>query len=90
MIPLVLTPVAPIGKRIMATFHGRYEVDDYPPSPRGRAVRDLRVELGLGLRDTAMALGLTAVQLSDLERGRATTDWDEVERRVRALAGGVA
>lgn len=82
-----LTPVTPIGKRTMVTFHGDYEVDAFPPSPRGRALRDLRVELGQGLRETARALGLSAVQLSDLERGRATTDWDEIERRLRAIGG---
>lgn len=45
--------------------------DEYPPHPTGQLVRDLRVTLGIALRDASKALGLTAVELSSLERGSA-------------------
>jgi hypothetical protein len=64
--------VLPVGKE--AHTHlctGReIEMDKYPESPTGDLMRDLRVTLGIGLRDAARLLGLQAVELSGLEMGR--------------------
>lgn len=62
-------------------------LDTYPPSPRGERLRALRVELGLGLREAARALGVKASELSGLEFGRARladeAEWDRAEAMIR-------
>jgi hypothetical protein len=86
-----LTPVAPVGSHrsnafVRATTGCTYreiEVLDYPPSPDGERLRALRQSLDLSLRDACQRLGLRPSELSSLEHGRATTDWAEVERRLR-------
>lgn len=70
-----ITPVEPIGKCVAVTLHGDFEMDQYPPSPRGVALRRLRVGLELGLREASRKLGISAVNLSRLEMGKATCDW---------------
>lgn len=84
--------VQPIGKRkAFGHVHyadkphewGEIEIDDYPPSPEGEKLRGLRLRLGMGLREAAHALGLTAVQLSNVERGGAVVDWAEAANALR-------
>jgi hypothetical protein len=65
--------VAPDGWHLGRTIHGHVRVPSYPADTEraGKALRDLRVERGYGLRETAMLLGMTALELSELERGAA-------------------
>lgn len=62
--PSVCDLVAPIGNH--------HELPVYPESPRGKALRDLRVSRGLSLREAARAAGLSDERLGGLERGRYT------------------
>lgn len=91
-----LLPVAPIGTHRSAAFvcgphtSGLREIEEptYPPSPRGDALRELRAREGahVTIREAARLLGISAVDVSALELGRATLsdeDWDEAERRIR-------
>jgi hypothetical protein len=72
-----LTPVPPTCLRETHGFVTRGDgcgtervtIPEYPPSPGGEALRTLRVKLGLSLRDAARALGVTAVEMSGVERG---------------------
>jgi hypothetical protein len=62
----------------------------YPPSPRGEALRALRVDLRIGLREAATAMGLSAVELGEIERGvsvpeeEASWAWLEAALRERS------
>lgn len=63
----------------------------YPDSPTGQLMRDLRVTLGVSLRDASKALGLAAAELSGLEMGRLELvdeagGFQEVVRRYILLA----
>ena len=52
----------------------------------GQAFRAVRVEFGLGLRETAAAYGVTAVEVSALERGeRVFPSTDEFWCALRQL-----
>ncbi len=64
-------------------YWGEIGLPAYPDSPQGRELRDLRVRLGLSLRQACAALGLSAVDCSLLERGGAECDWEEAARRLR-------
>lgn len=65
---------------------GPFEIPDYPRSENGQRLRALRVSKEVGLRDTAKALGLSALELSELERGaRTTDDWPALLAAVDAL-----
>lgn len=85
---LAITRVAPIGEQVgealVCGFDGcgleEVAVPVYPPSPMGRKLRDLRLALGLNLRAAAARLGISASDLSALERGSATCAWAEAER----------
>lgn len=94
MADLVVTQVAPIGKR---TVHGfghladgtpiyEWEANVYPPSTDGTALRELRRELDIGLRDAAKRMGISVVQLSALELGSATCDRETAQRLLRGGA----
>lgn len=64
--------------------------DAFPPEAEaaGRELRRLRVEVaGLTLREAAKALGISIVQLSDLERGRARCDGDAVVEAYKRAKG---
>lgn len=85
-------PVAPIGTR--TTFGhqnmgdkphvwGEFEVNEYPDSWEGLRLQVLRRELGLYLGDAARILGIGVAQMSSLERGAATCDWDVAMRLLR-------
>lgn len=68
---------------------GEIQIPDYPPSPRGRALKNLRTRLGLTLREASRRLGLRVVEYSRLEYGAAVVDnWDEAERILRHGGGG--
>lgn len=92
-VKFTVVPVAPIGSHETVAHVNRghlgsgfevIAVDDYPPHPRGDALRAARVDVSLGLRDAAKILGVTPVDLSAVEHGRASfasdAEWD------RALA----
>ena len=84
---LPITPIAPVGKRLASGFVrradgcsvGTFETDEYPASPAGEHFRKLRIGRDLSLRETARILGISPVDLSALENGRASTDWDAME-----------
>lgn len=64
----------------------------YPPSPHGAELRQLRTLLGLSIGEAARALGVSAVELSDLERGRRVpvdpSDWKPARAVLSALERG--
>lgn len=66
------TEVKPAGERGTMTFHGMVKLKDYPEDPRGEALRVLRIEKNLGLREGARLFGITAPEMSGLEFGRYT------------------
>jgi len=88
---LEISPVAPSGRSVKnmlvsyrdgtGAFEAR-ETDDYAKSPDGLALRDERVRLGLSLGAAARAFGLRVSEVSDLEHGRVTCDW-QVARDMR-------
>ncbi len=89
-------PVAPIAVRKSGAFvectdarKSGYQMVDwpvYPPSPRGEAVRELRMRTALGLGSAARLFGVSVVTWSGLERGGVTLsdgDWELVETELR-------
>lgn len=95
-----IKPVEPSGTRPAGGFacgpgglvKTAWEAKTYPDSPRGRALRDLRVSLDLSIGDAAQATGLSRKDVSDLENGRAAAasdaGWDALERALRAAKEG--
>lgn len=100
-------PVEPIGTNRSPAFVDWYdeksgtmkgefrEVDmpAYPLSPCGEAMRHLRVLAGLSLRDAAKMFGISAVDLSSLERGSAKLsdeEWIAAFQMIRTNARGDA
>lgn len=88
-------PVAPIGKRKVWGHQnmgdqphvwGEIEIDDYPESAEGRALSDFRRTRRIGLREASAKLGVSAVHLSNLERGAAVCNW-EIVRGLLAAEG---
>jgi hypothetical protein len=82
-------PVAPIGKRKVFGHQnmgdkphvwGEFEIDDFPSSPEGRALRDFCIARDIGLRKASALLGISAVHLSNLHRGAATCNWEFVRK----------
>lgn len=64
--------VAPVGTRtVEALMHGRCAMQVYPPSPWGDAIHMARKASGIGLRDAAARVGITAAELSAIEIGCA-------------------
>jgi hypothetical protein len=63
---------------------------DYPPNPRADALRELRVKLGVGLRAAAKAMGLSAVELAEIERGESMfahdSSWAYAEAAIREVS----
>ena len=53
----------------------------------GRELREIRRMVGLNLREAAKALGISAMQVSELERGQARADRDAVLDAYRRSAG---
>jgi hypothetical protein len=76
--------VQPIGSTLPACEYAQMfgePLPKYPESPKGKALRDVRVVRGLSLREVASAVGLSVVRLGELERGRRTLSeeqWDEL------------
>ncbi len=92
-----ITPVDAIGRETARGFGRRsdgtpiyeWEIDIFPPSPNGKKLRDLRKELDIGLREAAKALGISATELSSLERGGATCgEWEELFQVLREVRHG--
>lgn len=57
----------------------------WPHSPHGEELRNLRRACSVGLREAAKRAGLTAEQLSGLERGRydlSPEDWMGLRRKI--------
>jgi len=80
-------PVEPIGKRVVYGHQnmgdqphvwGEMEINDYPESKNGRALRDFRTARQVGLGEAAKKLGISVVHLSKIEHGAATCDWEIV------------
>lgn len=73
MNPLDFCANTPVGKRWCYTMHGAFEVDRFSPEATAASeeIRALRRELVVGLREGSRAAGLSAVDLSSLETGRA-------------------
>lgn len=76
--------VEPIGKRTVYGHQhrtdgqhvwGDFEINDYPDSPAGVALRAERRRLGLHLFEAAHALGLRTSAYGALERGAARCNW---------------
>ncbi len=98
---VIPTPVEPIGSHESGMFvdradpshwsgmRGSFEVGtvkDYPPSPRGAALRALRERTPMSMGDAARWFSVTVVQWSGFERGTWTMspeDWDFVEGELR-------
>lgn len=63
----------------------RVSLPTWPHSPLGEQLRGWRRVWGVGLREAAARAGLTAEQLSGLERGRydlSPEDWKELRRKI--------
>lgn len=55
------------------------------PTPRGEAIRKLRIELGLGLNEFAQRCGIDPGNLSRIERGQAGARMATLRRIAQAL-----
>jgi len=73
--------------------HSFEEIDMpmYPDDARlaGRELREIRVALGLSLRDAARAIGISVAQVSDIERGRARCNKEALLDAYHASLSGV-
>src|SRR3989304_3055005 len=59
----------------------------YPENPQ-RRIKGIRKDVGIGLRDAAKLMGITAVQLSSLERGEIVyADGEEFALAIGRLMG---
>lgn len=92
-----ITPVDAIGRETVCGFGRKsdgtsfyeWEVDVFPTSPNGKKLRELRKDRDIGLRDAAKALGISATELSSLERGSATcAEWEELFQALREVPHG--
>lgn len=78
---LKLRDVPSTGMRTGMTIHGPLTLPDYPPSPEAAALRQARVDAGISLREMARRLGISAVDLSAVERGsKVPEDWGALWR----------
>ena len=82
-----ITWVKPIGMQAALLPCGQTggAVPVYPDSPRGAKLRAIRLNARLGLNDAAERLGVTAVELSAVERGAAILDEDDWKSACRIL-----
>ena len=93
-----IVPASPIRHERSVAFVKRQRgcsleevrVSVYEHSPGAERIVALRKELGLGLRDAAIRMGIRAAELSGIERGslvpeHRATGWSELEA---ALRGG--
>lgn len=73
---------APAGTRAAITLHGSIAADIYPVGAalEGLALRRARVARRLGLREAAAALGMSASEMTRIERGEVEFDDPEVAR----------
>lgn len=91
--PFRLTPVAPLGSEMLLrdVRGAARELHRYPASPQGAQLQLRRCGLGVDRRAAAAALGLTASDIEDLERGRAVlaseAEWRRAEQALREAAG---
>ena len=76
---ITLTPVEPIGTRIVGTLHGHVVIATHPPR-RGPSIIGAMKAEGLTAGAAAEALGITVAQLFRWERGGYTLDgkWTDV------------
>ena len=85
-----IVKVNPIGEHNGTAIVGGHlrevPLPTYPPSPDGKRLREKRIAVGLSLREAAIVLGLSAVDLSMLERGAArlstAKEWEDVFKRL--------
>jgi hypothetical protein len=84
---VMIIAVQPVGREKSVAFVSgpnvsgfrEVEMDVYPHSPRGEALRGCRMQGYLTIRDAAKRLGIRCVEYCDLERGKATLldeDWE--------------
>lgn len=76
---LVLSPVEPTGRTKQRAFIGGVIVElenDVYPDVGGFALRSERRRLCVGLRAAAARLGIRVSELSGLEFGALTCDWE--------------
>ncbi len=66
-------------------------VPSYRISVEARGLAELRKQLGLGLRDAAIKIGIKAIELSGLERGQLVPsdekDWFEMAKALKKTGG---
>lgn len=72
--PLKLTPVPPIASTPDDAF------PRYPETPEMRAFALLRRELEIRPAEAAKRLGISPLDVLDLESGRFACDWEEARR----------
>lgn len=80
-----LTPVTPIGKKLVSCISPAQivEEDVYPPErvAEGKALREHRtMDLCLSMGEAARILDISVSDYSSIEHGRITTDLEEVRR----------
>ncbi|HEY3499500.1 MAG TPA: helix-turn-helix transcriptional regulator [Polyangiaceae bacterium] len=96
-----ITEVPPTGTREVVGFwdgrdehdnpiggYGPVKLPEYPPHPKGEALRKLRVDARVAQRELAKRLGVDALVIYGLENGRHTTDdegWEALARAVKEL-----
>lgn len=83
---LVIIPVE--GRRVIDTYRGpkaSHHRVVHEQTAEGIRLNRRRVELGLSLVPCARGLGVSPRELSDLENGRAVTDWGDVFQRLEEL-----
>lgn len=93
---MTVIPVQPIGSHRSMAFVTRttgcglaeVEAQEFPSENVhwGQALRDFRLTLDLSLREAANVLGLSAVDMSSLERGRATLAEPDKDEAMALLA----
>lgn len=97
--PYQLVPVPRSGTRTAEGFmmsndgrctQGAITIPDYPRTPEAENLRGKRIQLGMTLRMAAAALGLTPVQLGEVERGQARpaspADWGRMMAQLERAA----
>lgn len=86
---MTLRPIAPIGSHdAMVFLDGRCRLvstPEYPPSPRGQALRSARQDRDWSQREFAARAGIKASELSSLESGSAEPEDPAEWERLMAL-----
>lgn len=97
---LTMIPVAPIGADVVAgfvdyadgsgAFRNDLRVPRYPDSPNGAALRKLRIDKRLVMRDAAAIVGISGHDYCGIESGRlqlSESDWAQVRNAIASVKG---